>query len=140
MLHLIFVTNFSMARLFLMACVYSIGAMETPGSFFGGIAFFAPAAAIARAEWIAWYRKRFDVLRPLAVCYLVFSALAMFGIISNVAAAVYVGWSLEGIGWFIAIGLLIAIYLGGCGIYCLRVTKASTQRPHPNDDAPTTPP
>lgn len=122
-----FTINFGLAVLFLAGCTYCIGAMESPGSFLGGVAFFAPAAAFATAEWIGWYHARIDVVRVLAVLCLVLGGFFVFGVVANAAEALQSGWP-AGFEWFVVIGLGLASYFICCGIFRLRSIKASNLR------------
>lgn len=127
MRHLFFMINFGLALLCLAGCVYSIGAMESPASFMGGIIFFVPTAVFAAAEWLAWYRERWDVLHALAVTCCLLGGFAVFGVVVNVAEAIWEGWP-GGFGWFVVIGLAIAGYFFACGILRLRSLRMFKQQ------------
>ena len=118
----------------MVACVYSAGAMQSPGSFLGGIAFFLPTIAFLIVEWVAWYRQKLNALLALAVICFLISGFAAFGVAANVAEAVQSGWP-SGFGWFVAIGLAIASYFGACGCWRLRAYRASNHRLQLTGDA-----
>jgi len=119
MRHIFFAVNFGLSLLFLACGVYCIGAMKTPFSFLGGILFSGPTAAFAIGEWVAWYRRRKDIVLILAVACLCLSGLAVFGVATNVVEALQTGWP-HGFTWFVVIGSCIAGYFAFCGLMRLR--------------------
>ena len=122
--HVFFLINFAGSVLFFFASVISILAVQTPGSFLGGLAFFVPAGAFATAEWIAWFRKRRTVERMLGWLCLALAAFAAFGVVANAAEATTRGRWPRGFGSFLSVGVLVAAYFVTCGIYRLRRRQA----------------
>ena len=125
-----FAVNFAAGVLFCAASLLGIvqcsGGVGSFFGFLGGVIMLGPSAALAVAEWVAFYRNNRHVERVLGWAMFGLAAFTVFGIVANVCEAMLPpkpdrhAASIELIVWFIAIGVIIVTYFGCCGFYRLR--------------------
>ena len=111
-----FAINFAVAAFLLVICIVAVVQAETPYAFLGGIMLLPAVTVAAIMEWVAWYRRKYALEKILGgLCFGV-GALAMFGVVANVAEALQTSWP-DGFEWFVGIGLTIAWYFVICGAW-----------------------
>ena len=124
---LFFVINFLLGALLFASCVVWI--IEWffgghPTLFLGGLALIIPTFMFTITEWLAFYRRRRQIERILAVVMLGLSGFTVFGVAVNVGEAIYHGGQIpDGFEWFIVIGLGMAVYFLMCGACRLWSTR-----------------
>ena len=119
------------------------GGVGSPFGFLGGITMLGPSAALAVAEWAAFYRKQ----SALGTGILAGSCLASLHLPSLESSRMSVRpcfrpnlivmpHILKFMVWFIAIGTAIALYFGFCGFFRLRHMSRSDVSDTQTDSLP----
>jgi hypothetical protein len=121
-----FAINFTMSVGMVAMCVgVLVGSSgdASPGAFLGGVCFIWPAAAVAIAEWVLYFRKVRRLERPLGIFAGLVGTLALFALVSNAGEAIIKGDS-PGISFWLGFGS-ICLCVAAYGLWCawLRVRQ-----------------
>ncbi len=126
-----FAVNFSVSVFLFLASIVGIaaGAINNPGAFLGGVVLLVPSGLYAIGEWLAYYRNRRLLERPLGALNLCGAAFMGLSLVKEVADSIIRNEPapVAFYFWFALAFGVTATYLAACAWFRLRLAERATE-------------